>query len=171
MAGVKKALRTTKQEKAFCRVYVDTRNASKASRDAGYDTPQPAVTGFNLLRKVNIREHIASLQAQCQDELLITPHSTILRLQARASTSIEHFTHRNPDGTLTIDMNKCTNDEMQGIAHYKHVTKANGDIIQEIKLCDREKNEEMIAKRLGMFEEDNKQRLPVVLSDEVEGRG
>ena len=166
-----KRSRLSKQDKKFCRVYVDSRNASKASRDAGYETTDHGQYGYALLKKAQIKEHIRKLDDACRDDLLITAHSTIRRLVARASTSIAHFTVRNPDGTLTIDMSKCSDGELQGLVQYKHVVKANGDVIHEIKLCDREKNEEMIAKRLGMFELDNKQQLPVVLSDEVPNRG
>lgn len=160
----------TPKEEHFCQVFVDTRNATQATRDAGYTSSDPASYGYKMVRKRHIREHIRTLDAACKEEILITAYSTIHRLQARASTSIAHFTHSMPDGTLKIDMNKCSEAEKQGIAQYESHTKPDGTVVQKIKLCDREKNEEMIAKRLGMFEEDNKQRLPVVISRDMPAR-
>ncbi|MGL5655370.1 MAG: terminase small subunit [Fusobacteriaceae bacterium] len=54
----------TEKEKLFCAYYLKYFNASKAVRLAGYETKRPDMTGYELLRKPDVRKEIEEIRKE-----------------------------------------------------------------------------------------------------------
>ena len=160
---------TDKQER-FCLEYVIDLNATQASIRAGYSKSTAQQIGSSNLLKVVIHDRIKELQ-KVSIKKLDTTHTDVLnQLKAWAYSDI----------TETIELTAKEIKELplgirQLITKFKSTTKTwegGKEEVIELHFVSKEKAIEMIAKHIGFFEVDNKQKesnvvQSLVISDDV----
>lgn len=97
--------RLTRRQKAFIREYLVDFNATAAAERAGYRGSPEAlrVTGSRNLRTKHIGQ---AIQAQVEEWAIFTKEIG-LRLTRQARGSMASFLSLDPDGYLTLDLNKA----------------------------------------------------------------
>lgn len=154
----------TDKELLYCQFYVQSTNGSAAARKAGYSKDSAHVTSSKLLRKANIIAYIEEYRRN---------------LYAENKMTIEELTHFLSE-TLRVDplelfedngklkpldeMSKRARMLIDGI-DVDEVIMGEGDGIitkRKVKLRSKDSSAEKLAKILGAYEMDNKQKITKV---------
>tara|TARA_R110000787_G_scaffold7178_9_gene24737 strand:+ start:644 stop:1174 length:531 start_codon:yes stop_codon:yes gene_type:complete len=160
---------TDKQER-FCLEYVIDFNATRAAKEAGYSEKTATDIGSQNLAKLGIQARLKELKKK-SIEKLDTTHTDILN-------QLKNWAYS--DITETIELTAQEIKELplavrQLITKFKRTTKnfdGGSEEVVELHFVSKEKAIEMIAKHIGFFEVDNKQKesnvvQSLVISDNI----
>ncbi|MGR3219230.1 MAG: terminase small subunit [Candidatus Anammoxibacter sp.] len=143
----------TAKEEMFCLEYGIDFNGARAARDAGYSENTAKEIASNLLTKVNIRERIKGLLADRVGNLELTSERVGQELAAIAYAKLSDVGQWDAEGNLIL-LPTCMIPEavLPAIQSIKKIVTADGERL-EIKMHDKTKVLEMIAKHAKFFEE------------------
>lgn len=112
----------TEKEKLFCAYYLKYFNASKAVRLAGYETKRPDMTGYELLRKPDVRNEIEKIR---KEQLLI-------------ALDRDDIIKRNIDIAFS-DLNDFVDDR----GYIRKISTIDGTLIKKFSIKDTEEGREI----------------------------
>ena len=158
MAATGKNRDLTEMQRKFCDEYLIDLNATQAAIRAGYSPRSASELGKQLLQKPLVAAEVARARAKQSRRTGITA-DRVLRELARVAFC-------NPGDIIDPDtaevLPDASEDDKRCIAgvKVKYVPHKNEDgdfeeaIEREIKLCDKLKALDMLAKHLGMYDKD-----------------
>lgn len=148
----------TDKQKRFCEEYLIDLNATQAAIRAGYSKDTARSTGSENLSKPDIVDYIASLQESRSERTKITADMVLQELAKIGFSDIKNYYSEDKE---PIDITQLENKLTAAVAQIK-VTETSGDwgtkVTKEFKLHDKISALEKIARHIGFFEQDNKQR-------------
>lgn len=151
---------TGKQER-FCQEYIIDWNATQAYIRAGYKAKNDNVakaTASKLLTKPNIKSRIDELKAEIKKLKDIDTAQIVDNLIPIASSNLHDFLVVGDDGRLSYDVFKHDGRAIQSI-DIEDYTDMDGELKQrvKIKLWDKNKANDQLARYTGAYEKDNMQ--------------
>jgi phage terminase small subunit len=164
----------SEKQARFCQEYLIDLNATRAYK-AVYGTKSDnsaAVSSNKLLRNPKITAFIQERQKQLQEKTGITQERVLQAYAAVAFSDIRKF--YNEDGTLKkiTDLDDDSSAAMAGM-EIEELFEGSGmdrfqvGVTKKIKRWDKVKALDSLAKHLGMFEVDNKQKSQITVIDVV----
>ncbi len=178
-SNVKDAEGLTIMQKAFVEEFMKHGNASRAYKEAGLsEGKDPEKTGFNAclyMKKPHIKAALDRRRQELTKTAKIDQERIILELQKIALSRLTDFFTMDTQGNiswkhpdeLTDDQKACIAD----ISIFENVVTGTRRIAK-LKLHSKKDALDMLAKIMGLYEKDNKQRVPQVnieLNDIVGG--
>ncbi|TAN17223.1 MAG: terminase small subunit [Chitinophagaceae bacterium] len=158
---------TAKQER-FCIEYLKDQNAKQALIRAGYSKNGAAQTAHNTLQVPDVAAYITKELGERKKRAELTKDKVIEEIKKIAFSNIKDFVN----GGNTILELKCLDAEktaaVQGVKTQTVTVKDQTFINQEIKLYNKLDALEKLAKHLGLYEEDNRQRSVIKVGFEDE---
>ena len=163
----------TPKQKRFCEEYVVDLNATQAAIRTGYSENTAKEQGYENLTKPHIQEYVAELKRKASEALEISHIDLLRRLKGWMESDI----------TVTLGLTVKQLQELplevrQLISSYKHTSRTynEGDTpvtedYVEMKFVSKEKAIEMIARHIGFFEKDNKQKSTNITMFELPDNG
>jgi phage terminase small subunit len=159
---------TAKQER-FCEEYVIDCNATQAAIRAGYSPDTANEQASRLLANVNIQERIAELRAAISSDTGISARRVLEEYAKIAFFDIRKI--YNDDGSLrnVCDFDADSAAAVCGIECVAEKTTAGEETIisgtvRKVKLNDKLRALQDVAKHIGLFEKDNQQKSALTVS-------
>lgn len=153
----------TDKQRRFCEEYLIDLNATQAAIRAGYSEDTAGSIGWENLKKPEIQEYISRLQKKLSNKLEIKQERVLKEFARIAFADIRKYYDEN--GQL-LSPDKLDDDAAAALAGIEvfeefEVIKGNkkkiGDT-RKIKIWNKLQALDSLAKHLGLFEEDNKQK-------------
>jgi len=161
----------TDKQKRFCREYVIDSNGTQAAIRAGYSKKTADVQAVRLLGKVKVKNLVKELQQKVAGKLEITAERTIAEIARIAFGNVPSLF--NQDGTLK-KFSELTSDQIALFSSIesdeKNIGSKRTGITKKIKVWDKTKALEMLAKHFGLFEKDNAQQNIVLIPKKITHR-
>lgn len=140
----------TPKQKAFVAEFMICRNATEAARRAGYSEKTARAMGAENLTKPNIAAEIKKREEKLQSKLEITAERVLEEIAAIGFANATDFVTINANGLINVKAtSQMPKEKLGAIAGIKY--SANG-LGVEIKLHDKPRALEMLAKYLGLFD-------------------
>lgn len=155
---------TPKQE-AFCQAFIETGNASEAYRRA-YNASRMksdviTVKASELLSSGNVAVRVAELRHSLAERCDASNEKVIREVAALAFSDIRKLF--NDDGTVkhVSELDDMTAAAVSSIEVTEMVAEdgTRFGTVKKIKLWDKNSAQERLCKHLGLFEQDNKQKV------------
>lgn len=160
---------TAKQIK-FCEEYLIDLNGTQAAIRAGYSAKTASVIAAENLVKPNIQAYLSKRQQELQEATGITQKRVLEEYAKVAFTDIRKF--YTVDGALKPikDLEDDAAGALAGIEVYEEKVSDSDPqdetvvtgTIKKIKIYDKVKALDSLARHLGMFSKDNEQSRPLV---------
>jgi len=148
----------TDKQKRFCEEYIIDLNGTQAAIRAGYSENTANRIASENLSKLDIQEYIQELQSKISDRNNASIDGVIQKLMDWIEADI----------TETINLTGAEIKQLppeirSAISSYKHQTSTSQDgqltyDTVEVKFISKERAIDMLAKHLGFYERDNKQK-------------
>lgn len=139
------------RQERFVDEYLVDHNATAAAKRAGYSEKTARSQGQRLLTNVDIQAAIQKRQARLRGKLEITQERVLEELAAIAFANGADFATVNQNGIVRITpTSELPDEKRKAIASIKE-----GQYGTEVKLHDKVKALELLAKYLGMFDSKN----------------
>lgn len=152
----------TVREIKFLTLYAETDNATQAAKDAGYPEAGAAVQASRLLKEKRVVDALNEIKDQYIEVLIATKERVIRELSRMAfADPAQLFT----DTGVLRHIDDIPRDLRSAIAAIKIEDRSGADdfvTVIEVKLIDRTKSLDMLCKRLGVYELDNKQKAATI---------
>lgn len=157
---------TPKQER-FCQEYIIDLNATQAYIRAKYTAKDADVAGPRLLGNVGIKDRIEELMAKRAAKVGITQERVLQEYARLAFFDIRNIYDEKGSIKKVTELDDDTAAALVSV-------KAIGSTETEYKLADKKGALDSVARHLGMFEKDNKQRKTEInlgdILEEIDGR-
>lgn len=141
----------TEKQKRFVAEYLVDLNATQAAIRAGYSPKTANRIGSQNLSKVDVQTEIEKRRASLRNKLEITQEKVIEELAAVAFANGADFAQVTKTGLVRIiPTEDIPQDKRKAIASIKE-----GQYGTEVKVHDKVKALELLAKHLGMFDSKN----------------
>lgn len=141
----------TEKQKRFVAEYLVDLNATQAAIRAGYSPKTANRIGSQNLSKVDVQAEIEKRRATLRNKLEITQEKVIEELAAVAFANGADFATVNQNGIVRITpTSELPEEKRKAIASIKE-----GQYGTEVKVHDKVKALELLAKHLGMFDSKN----------------
>lgn len=146
------------KQETFCQEYITDLNATQAAIRAGYSFDSARQIATNLLSKVYIQARIAELNKDRAEATGITQKRVLEEFAKIAFFDVRKI--YSEDGAL-LPINQISDKEAGAISSIK--TQEDGEFgeIKDVKIFDKIRALESLAKHLGMYEKDNEQSKQV----------
>ena len=153
---------TPKQER-FCEEYVVDLNATQAAIRAGYSKKTANRIGSENLSKLDIQERVHALKDRRSQKLEISANTVLTELLRIATCDIAAAfdadgnlkpIHEIPEDVRKVIGSVETLEEFAGRGEGRQRI----GFTKKLKLWDKNKALDMLARHLGLFEKDNKQQ-------------
>lgn len=147
----------TPKQARFVAQYLIDNNAKQAAIRAGYSKDTAVEQGSRLLTYVHVMEAIKAGQAKIANKLEITAERVAAELAKIGFSNIQDYSF---DDYGHVDLAEGSDDEaikaVSSIKRKKFCDKDGNDlgVETEIKLWDKPRALEMLARHLGMFDKD-----------------
>jgi phage terminase small subunit len=152
----------TPKQQRFVEEYLVDLNATAAAKRAGYSQRTAEWQGPQLLGKTHVAQAIAAQREQLSQRTAVTQDRIAQELARLSFFDIRKLV-RN-DGT-PLGLHELDEDTARAIVGIDVVSVGNADVgvgqVLKFKLADKGANVERLAKLLGYFERDNKQKNPL----------
>lgn len=152
----------TKKNEVFCEEYLIDLNATQAAIRAGYSPDSAGSTGFELLKKPEIRARIDQAMAERSKRTGINAD--------RVLRELGRIAFLNPKDVIDLDTAKvldtATEDDLAVIAGVKvkqTQTELGTSVEREVKMADKLKALELCGRHLGMFKDNPEANAPVTV--------
>lgn len=147
------------KQKRFCQEYIQDYNGAQAAIRAGYSEGTAKEQASRLLTNVNVQEYLSSLQKEQQERTGINADMVIKELAKiafsdisrvfTADNAIKPMVHIEPEDSAAI--------QAMDIAEIKMEDMVIGET-KKIKMYDKLRALDSLAKHFGIYEKDNKQK-------------
>ena len=147
---------TNKQIK-FCQEYIIELNATQAAIRAGYSKNTARFIACENLTKPNIQQKLAELQKEVAKRNEVTIDIIIAELKELGFSNISDFMH---NGKM-LPLAEVAKDKLKAVSQVKLTRSVNGNDKREIiefKLYDKLSALDKLARHLGFYEIDNRQK-------------
>lgn len=144
------------REERFCLEYIIDFHGTNSAVRAGYSPKTATSKASQLLTKVNIQNRLKELQQKAIDKLNTTHTDVLNQLKNWAYSDITETI-----GLTSEEVKQLPLGVRQLITKYKQTNKkfeGGSEEIIELSFVSKEKAIEMIARHIGFFEVDNKQK-------------
>lgn len=149
----------TENEKKFCDEYLVDYNGTKAAIRAGYSKKTACSQASRLLRKVNVIQYLNSRKQKFIEKLEITQERTMQEIGRIAFSDIRRL---YDDNGCFKKINCMDDDIAAAIAGSEVFEEFSGSgrsrkkigITTKLKLWDKAKGLEMLAKHFGVFKDE-----------------
>jgi len=160
-----KARKFTPKQLRFCQEYIIDQNATAAALRAGFSKNGVTSTAFNLMQFDHVKKKIAELQSKTATRLEITVEGIAKEYQQIVEANIVDFL--DEDGGIT-NLKKLPREITAAIESIKvssYFDKKENRVVNVMTFKLHNKNQalEALAKHLGFFERDNKQKSEIAL--------
>lgn len=155
----------------FCQEYIKDLNANAAAKRAGYKENKSRCTPSRLLTYPQVKKRIAELKKKLLERNEDLAQQVIDELAKIAFSNVQDFIK---DGNTVVDLSAIEAKKAAAVSSIKKVTRrfdtldtSTDDVIQEtieFKLWDKGAALERLGRHLGIFEADNKQKGPLVIT-------
>jgi phage terminase small subunit len=163
----KSKARVNFREMAFCLVYAKTKDAALAFEHAGYkpranrNATQQAAS--NLLKKPRVRAEIARIIKREANKYCATKPNVIREFARIGFTSIADFCDWSKAGVTMKSKAEMSEDQLAAVKEISETrwkTRDGRDSVKvQLKLHDKNKSLEALARHLGMFDDQLKVKL------------
>ena len=147
----------TDKQARFCEEYVIDFNATQAAIRAGYSKKTAGQIGEQNINKPAIRTRLRELQQRASKHLEITHEDLLSQLKTWAESDITETL-----GLTTDELKQLPVQVRRLITKAKRTTREHRDgsieEVVEIHFVSKEAALDMIAKHIGFYEKDNKQK-------------
>lgn len=156
----------TDKQQRFCEEYLIDLNAKQAAIRAGYSEDSAKEMGYENLTKPHLQDYISELKKKTAKRLEITRERVLKEYARVAFADIRQFYDENGRLLTPHSLDDDAAAALAGIEVYEEFgfdktgEKAHIGDTKKIKLCNKLAALNDIAKHLGLFEEDNKQKNP-----------
>lgn len=141
----------TEKQKRFVAEYLVDLNATQAAIRAGYSPKTANRIGSQNLSKVDVQAEIEKRRATLRNKLEITQEKVLEELAAIAFANGADFATVNQNGIVRITpTSELPDEKRKAVASIKE-----GQWGTEVKVHDKVKALELLAKHLGMFDSKN----------------
>jgi phage terminase small subunit len=148
----------TLKQSRFVEEYIVDLNGKKAAIRAGYSPKTAEVQASRMLRKAKVQTAVEeAMQARSRRTGISADH-VVLELEKLAFSNISDFIEVHADGSVHIDLLRATRDRAAAIRDVvvKGCAEGSGDEgrsvkLTQIRLCDKVKALDMLARHLGML--------------------
>lgn len=141
----------TEKQKRFVQEYLVDLNATAAAKRAGYSEKSASRIAVELLNKTQVSAEIQKQQAKRQKRVEITQEKVLEELAAIAFANGTDFATINRNGLVRlVPTDDLPEDKKKAVASIKE-----GQYGTEVKVHDKVKALELLAKHLGMFDSKN----------------
>lgn len=147
-----KKRKLTNKQKAFVREYQKDFNATRAVKEAGYQTNYPAEMGYQLLHKTPVKDEVAQVIEKQAEVANIGVQKILEELMFIAFGDISQCMSWTDAGVAFIDSTKLTGNITRAISEVNETITAHGGS-RRIKMHDKLKALELLGKYVGMFKE------------------
>lgn len=155
----------TDKQKRFCEEYMIDLNATQAAIRAGYSEDSAGSIGHENLKKPEIQECISKLQKKTANKLEISRERVLKEYARLAFSDIRNFYDENGRLLSPHELSDEAAAALAGIEVYeefgfdqtgekKHISDT-----RKIKTYNKLQALQDLGKHLGVFEEDNKQKI------------
>lgn len=159
----KKPTKLTAKQRAFCEEYLIDLNASQAAMRAGYSKKTSPAIGTENLHKPLIAAYIAAELKKRSEATGITAERVLREMGRIAFADIREF--YKEDGSLK-SVTELGDDaaaamagmDIEELFDFSDRKKTQVGIVKKIKLHAKVTALDQLARHLGMFERDNRQR-------------
>ncbi|MBP7398173.1 MAG: terminase small subunit [Chitinophagales bacterium] len=156
------------RQKKFCEQYLIDLNATQAALRAGYSKKTSYAIGFENLKKVEIQKYISERQNKLAESTGITQERVLAEYAKIAFSDVRSLFDENsrllsikdiPDA-IAAALSSVEVDQI-----YNNIPAGKVEIgdTKKVKLWDKTKALDSIARHLGMFAKDNAQSKPEVI--------
>lgn len=155
------AVLTAKQQR-FIEEYLVDLNASAAARRAGYSVRRADQQGLENLRKPEIAAAIAAARAALSERAGVTLDRIAQELARLALVDVRRMVG---DDGAPLPLGRLDEDTARAIVAVEIVSVGNAAVgvgqVLKLKFADKGANLERLARLLGYYERDNKQKNPL----------
>lgn len=151
----------THQQEIFCLEYIKSRNATQAAIKAGYSERSARVTGARLLTYADISKYINKKLDETKKKLQLTEEKVLDEIRKLAFSDLKDYVN---GGNNILEIKGLSNEKtaaIQGIKIEERTIKGQTIVNQEIKLYNKLDALEKLAKHLGLYERDNRQKAAI----------
>lgn len=160
MAKSKINQRLTEKQERFCKEYIIDLNATQAAKRAGYSDKTAFEIGYQLLKKTLVQEIIQAQMDARAKRLDITADRVLKEYAKIAFSDIRKFYDEKGHLKHPKDIDDDSACALSAI-ETEQIFSRDGDgigIVKKIKVHNKLGALDSIARHLGMFEKDNKQK-------------
>jgi phage terminase small subunit len=151
------------KHKRFCEEYMIDLNGKQAAIRTGYSEDRAEVTASELLARDDVKEYLILLKKQASEKLQIKGERVLKEYASIAFADIRKY--YNQDGNL-IPPGELDDEAAAALAglevfeefDFNKGSKKQTGLTKKIKLWNKLQALDSLAKHLGLFEEDNKQK-------------
>lgn len=152
---------TAKQEE-FARQFVIDNNGTQAAIRSGYSQRAARVIAAENLTKPNVIKFIEILKENLRKEAGLDATLVVQELRDLAEFNIQDFVTK---GNRIKEISSLTRRQAKAITAIKTketvMPDGSVEIITELKFCDRRATWVDLGRHVGIFEKDNKQKIPL----------
>lgn len=145
------------------------------SRAAGYAPKQVGSNIYRVLRRPRVAAAIAVAMAEREQDLRIDGRAVIREIALLGFANLLDYIRPNEDGTADVDLSGLTRDQAAGIAEMRFAEargacpacgeRVRGGISFRLKLVNKSRNLELLARHLGLFRPGAAERLKTGAGD------
>jgi len=150
-------MKLSNKQKKFCQEYIIDLNATQAAIRAGYSKNTARFIACENLTKPNIQQNLAELQANVAKRNDVTIDMIIGELKELGFSNIADFM---VNGKM-LPLAEVAKNKLKAVSQVKLTRSVNGDDKREIiefKLYDKLSALDKLARHLGFYEIDNRQK-------------
>ena len=147
----------TNKQRKFCQEYIIDLNATQAAIRAGYSKNTARFIACENLTKPNIQQKLAELQAVTAKRNEVTVDMIIEELKELGFSNIADFMHVGK----MLPLAEVAKNKLKAVSQVKLTRTTNDDYEREIidfKFYDKLSALDKLARHLGFYEQDNRQK-------------
>ena len=165
----------TGKQALFVQEYLVDLNATQAAIRAGYSAKTAQEQSSRLLSKVMVAKAVAAGQAKVAAKLEIKTEDVVRELALLGFSNMMDYIRTTDEGDAWVDLSALTREQAAAIGEItvEDFTDGRGEDSRNVrkvkfKLFDKRSALESLGKHLGIFEQDNKQRVsPVIINGKL----
>ena len=151
------------KQKRFCEEYIIDFNGTQAAIRAGYSKNTTQAQSSRLLSNVIIQGYIAELSKHIAEKAEVTAEQVVRELAVIAFSDVRKLFDAAGNMISIAEIEEATARAIAGIdvtntIYTKEGTSEKEEYTKKVKLWDKNKALETLAKYFGLFEKDNKQK-------------
>jgi phage terminase small subunit len=152
-----------KQHELFCQKYVAGYNITEAAKFAKFSPKTAYSSGQRVLKRVEVQKRVATLQKDLREATGVDAVKVVREFACLALADPGEA--YNEDGNL-LDIKAMPASLRRAISSIETVAEASGsgknkttEYVKKIRFWDKNKALENLGKHLGIYNEDNKQKV------------
>lgn len=158
LCSLNPCLLLTPRQKAFVAEYIIDKNASAAAVRAGYSPAGAASSSYHLMNNPEVRHLIDLTLGLLAERAMCTAETVIAEISKVAFASVQHFYDAGGNLLNVADIDPDVAATIASI-ETEHIGGDEGMVtVKKVKLLDKVKALDMLAKHFNLYEADNKSK-------------